>query len=398
MKHHSKPVAGSRSFPQTAARGLRGCPPIASLVLGFLALVLSACASRPGPEVLNPVAAPVPGARMVTVYVATTRERASPQQNVFTTDRSTGLNYAEFVISIPPGHKAGTIEWPDKSPDPATSFVTVRQAILDEATFRKRIGGRTGRGGSDAGVFVHGYNTNFQEALFRLAQLSADSQPDTVPVLFAWPSEAAITGYVADREAVTYSRDYLAHVLSMLARERSVRNIAVIGHSMGGWLTMETLRQLSLQGRKDVLARLQVVLAAPDIDLDVFRTQVAAIGPMSPPLTVLVSKDDWALAASSRLSGGRERVGTLDVADARVQAIARQEGLRVVDISTLEAPDTFNHDRFVSFAAVYSAVAPRSGGADPLRQAGAFVFNTAGTVLSAPFTLVGQALAGQPLR
>ncbi|MXQ14164.1 alpha/beta hydrolase [Microvirga makkahensis] len=387
-------TAGSGSRVELAAYGRSW---LVHAIAGFLALVLSACASRPGPEVLTPVAATVPGARTVTVYVATTRERASPGRNVFTTERSARLNYAEFSISIPPGHKAGEIEWPGSTPDPATSFATIRQTVLDEETFRRRVGSRAGRR-HDVGVFVHGYNTSFQEALFRLAQLSADSQLDTVPVLFAWPSEAAITGYVADREGVTYSRDYLAQVLSMLTRERSVRNVAVIGHSMGGWLTMETLRQLRLQGRGDVLARLQVVLAAPDIDLDVFRTQVAAVGRMSPPLTILVSKDDWALAASSRLSGGRERVGTLDVEDVRVQAIARQEGLRVVDISTLTAPDAFNHDRFVSFAAVYSAVAPRGGSGDPLRQAGAFVFNAAGTVLSTPFTLVGQALAGEPIR
>ena len=64
-------------------------------IVGFLALVLSACAGRPGPEVLTPVTAAVPGARMVTVYVATTRERISPGRNVFTTDRAAGLNYAD---------------------------------------------------------------------------------------------------------------------------------------------------------------------------------------------------------------------------------------------------------------------------------------------------------------
>src|SRR5690606_12372497 len=136
------------------------------------------CGTRPGPEVLAPVAATVPGARTVTVYVATTRERAAPGQNVFTTGRADRLNYAEFTISIPPGHKAGEIEWPGGTPDPATSFVTIGHAVLDEATFRRRVAARTGRP-RDVGVFVHGYNTNFQEALFRLAQLSADSQLDT---------------------------------------------------------------------------------------------------------------------------------------------------------------------------------------------------------------------------
>jgi len=244
---------------------------LSAIVAGLLALILSACAGRPGPEVLAPVAATPPGARLVTVYVATTRERILPGQNVFTSGRAPNLNYAEFTISIPPGHRAGTIEWPGSPPDPARSFVTVRQTALDEATFRRRIGSETARGKRDVGVFVHGYNTNFQEALFRLAQLSADAQPTTVPVLFAWPSEAVITGYVADKDAVTYSRDYLAHVLSMLAGERSVREVAVAGHSMGAWLTMETLRQLRLQRRDSVVDKLQVVLAAPDIDLDVFR-------------------------------------------------------------------------------------------------------------------------------
>jgi esterase/lipase superfamily enzyme len=34
------------------------------------------------------------------------------------------------------------------------------------------------------------------------------------------------------------------------------------------------------------------MLAAPDSDIDVFRIQVAVIGPMTPLLTTLVSKDD----------------------------------------------------------------------------------------------------------
>jgi esterase/lipase superfamily enzyme len=370
-------------------------PPLSLIMMSILALLLSACAGRPGPEVLAPVATTTPGARLVTVYVATTRERIVPGQNVFTNGRAPNLNYAEFTISIPPGHRAGDIEWPGSTPDPATSFVTVRQTALDEVTFRKRIGSEAARGRRDVGVFVHGYNTNFQEALFRLAQLSADTQPDTTPVLFAWPSEAAITGYVADKDAVTYSRDYLAHVLSVLAGERSVRQVAVAGHSMGAWLTMETLRQLRLQGKDGTVSRLQVVLAAPDIDIDVFRTQVAAVGPMSPPLTILVSKDDRALAVSSRLSGGRERVGTLDVTNPRVQDTARRADVRVIDISTVNASDSFNHNRFITFVAAYSSVVIDGRQGDPLRQAGAFVFNAAGAALSTPFNLVGRALAGE---
>lgn len=148
-------------------------------------------------------------------------------------------------------------------------------------------------------VFVHGYNYNFQEALFRLAQLRADSNLPAVPILFAWPSQAALSGYIADKDSATFSRDNLTQLLIDLTKDRKRGEVMVFAHSMGGWLTTEALRQLKLEGRQDVLDKLTVVLAAPDIDADVFISQLNLIGKMSPPLTVLVSRDDRALEAST---------------------------------------------------------------------------------------------------
>ena len=98
------------------------------MLLGLLA----GCAARPGPQVLSQTPT-VEGAKLVTVYVATTRQRAAPDSNVFTSGRADGLNYAAFTISIPPTHKAGAIEWPDGAPDATTDFVTVSQKVLDRA-------------------------------------------------------------------------------------------------------------------------------------------------------------------------------------------------------------------------------------------------------------------------
>src|SRR5690348_5649690 len=83
-----------------------------------LLMMLAGCATRPGPEVLTPTAALVPGVRVVTTYVATTREREIAGSNVFNNNRAGKSNYAAFKISIPPGHRAGQIEWPSQTPDP----------------------------------------------------------------------------------------------------------------------------------------------------------------------------------------------------------------------------------------------------------------------------------------
>lgn len=368
-----------------------------SIAALLVAAFVSGCAPRPGPDVLAAIGQTVPGARTVAVYVATTRARDVPHQNVFRAGRTDKVNFAEFQISVPPTHQPGTIEWPVGAPDPATTFATVQQSALNGPSFVRAVSRHTDASGArNVGVFVHGFNSNFQESLFRLAQMAADADVRGTPILFAWPSEARVTGYIADKEAATFSRDALANLLTELARQRPTGDITVIAHSMGGWLTVEALRQLRLNGKSAVLARLNVILAAPDIDVDVFRQQMAVIGTLKRPLTMLVSPDDKALSLAGTIAGSRPRVGALNVRDPKVEELALKSQIQIVDISTLKASDGFNHDRFVNVAALYprlvaSANTPGSG----LRDAGAFVLNTVGTTLSTPFSLAGEALSGQ---
>ena len=54
------------------------------------------------------------------------------------------------------------------------------------------------------------------------------------------------------------------------------------------------------------------ILAAPDIDIDLFRAQMASVGKMRHPITVLVASDDPALKISSRLAARRMRLGLAD--------------------------------------------------------------------------------------
>jgi esterase/lipase superfamily enzyme len=359
----------------------------------LLATLLAGCALRPGPELLSPTQATTPGAREVTVYVATTRARQMPDSNVFTDGHSRTLNYAAFRVSIPPGHRAGNVELPTSMPDSALSFATVQQELLDRPTFEQMVAARSSRRTPlKAAIFVHGFNTNFQEALFRLAQMAAAADVAGAPILFAWPSEAKLTGYVADKDAVTASRDQLAEVLTMLARD-SAADVTVIAHSMGAWLTVEALRQLRLAHKDAVISRLRIILAAPDIDVDVFRTQMAVIGPLSPPMTVLVSRDDIALSVSSLIAGERPRLGMINVDDPRVQEAAVEAKLEIVDVSSVKAPDRLRHDRFASLAALYPRLDTADGAA--LRRAGAFVFNAVGATISSPFTLAGSAIGSR---
>src|SRR6185437_16921083 len=131
---------------------------------------------------------------------------------------------------------------------------------------------------------------------------------------------------------------YLMALLTMLSSSSEVSDIMVVAHSMGAMLTVDALRQLRIEGKDRVIARLgRVVLAAPDINAQTFRAQVQAIGPLKPPLLVLVSKDDGALRLSSIIGGGAPRAGALDVTNPIVQEAALKAKVQVVDISQLES-------------------------------------------------------------
>ncbi|AVH40116.1 hypothetical protein At1D1609_00620 [Agrobacterium tumefaciens] len=374
-----------------------GNPPM-RLILSLVLMIglLSSCAGRPGADVLQAVDTRAKNAKIVTAYVASTREKSEEAKKGFSAIRAAEPNYARFDISIPPNHKSGKIEWSTGKPDAKKDFVVTQAQMLSKASFNTDLGDIS-RSGKQIALFVHGYNYSYQEALFRAAQMAADANMNGIPLVFSWPSQANVAGYVADKESATYSRDALANLLTDLTRRTPRKNIVVFGHSMGGWLVMEALRQLRFEGRNDVIAKLQVVLAAPDIDADVFRKQIEVVGRLNPPLTVLVSKDDRALKASSILGADVTRIGALDVTDPKVQEAALKEGVQFVDISKLKASDPLNHDRYAALASLVPQLeASRNGnGQNGIGRAGAFVFDAIGATVSSPFRLASQVVNPQ---
>jgi esterase/lipase superfamily enzyme len=261
------------------------------------------------------------------------------------------------------------------------SFAIIDQAVLSDVEFRDAVASVRAsprqKSRHKVLIFVHGYNNNFQESLYRLAQIKADTGFNGVALLFAWPSQGLALAYAADKEAAASSLEHLIAVLTMITGSPQVGEIMVVAHSMGGMLTAEALRELRIRHRDRVIARLnRVVLAAPDIDVEVFRSQVQTIGPLQPPLTVLVSKDDAALRLSSLGDGSNVRAGALDVDNPRVREAALRAKVRIIDISQLQSSGAgMGHDRFVNLAAFYPQLQGQP--ASERNRFGAFLFDAA---------------------
>src|SRR5215204_4363595 len=273
-----------------------------SVALVGLPLAVCGCASRPTQGVLVPVAVSTQGTSRVVMLAASTRQRSTTDAGeMFSGQRAEDLSYASMTISIPPdgSRQVGAVQWPASVPgDPARNFVTVSADYLDKPAFNSAVAAASKQGGrSKVLVFVHGFNNRFDDAVYRFAQIVHDSKTPAIPVLFSWPSrgEVRLRAYTYDRESANYSRDALEQLLESLSAHPNVKEINILAHSMGNWVTLEALRGRSIRpGRMRDKVK-NVMLVAPDVDVDVFRAQIQRMGAARPRIALFLSQKDEAL-------------------------------------------------------------------------------------------------------
>src|SRR5690606_35077345 len=228
-------------------------------------------------------------------------------------------------------------------------------------TLRERIT----RTGGRALVFIHGYRTPFDGSVYRAAQIVHDSGYKGTPVLFSWASTGRTVDYIYDNNSATMARDGLEKTLRLL-RQAGATRVDIVAHSMGNWLTMEALRQLAISGERAATLGLgDVVLASPDIDDDVFKSQLRRIGKPERPFIVRISHDDRAPQLSSILPGNRPRVG--DYGDDKALA---DLGVVAVDVSSLSSGDRLNHARFADNPVLIQLIGDRLNEGDDFTQDG----------------------------
>lgn len=312
-----------------------------------VALMLSACASAPGG--LLQTVAPVPGTDKVDMLTATTRASSQEPGVLYNGERGRGVSFSNIVVSIPQDREAGTIQLPRTAPgNPATDFTVSSATSLRKSDLPRwfaSAGGRKRR----AFIFVHGFNTPFDRAVFRFAQLAHDSDANAAPILFSWPSRGHLLDYRLDLDNASFSRTDLAEVLTMAAKSPAVGEVVVLAHSMGGWLAVEALKQVALKNGGVPPKINNLILASPDLDVGVFRRQVEDMGPRRPRITIFASQHDRALQLSQFLARGATRLGAIDLSREEYQEqLGGLSGITVVDISAIRAGDRINHDTYAS--------------------------------------------------
>ncbi|MBU2957629.1 alpha/beta hydrolase [Paracoccus sp. 1_MG-2023] len=324
-------------------------------------MTAAACADRPS-GTLAPTGRTVPGATIVDMLTVTTRAPSTRPGVGFSDARGQGVSFDNVLVSVPPpgSREPGQLIYPTQgAADPSREFVVVGRQLLTEDQAGGWFRHAQPDGGDDLLVFVHGFNTRHEEAVYRFAQLVHDAGIEAAPVLFTWPSRGSVFDYLYDRESANFSRGALERSIDVAATAPEVGSITIMAHSMGAWLTMEALHQSALRngGLSPKIAN--VVLASPDIDIDVFMQQLRDIDTERTRITIFTSVDDRALLASRRLAGGVTRLGQLDLQKPGILAAIEDRGVTVIDLSKLKSNDPLNHSRFANSPAAVQIIGRR---------------------------------------
>ncbi len=90
-----------------------------------------------------------------------------------------------------------------------------------------------------------------------------------VPVFYSWPSQANWYGYRNDSQNIQNSVDQIQSFLTAIAAQSKAKSINLVAHSMGNVGLTAALAPM------DNAKFNQIVLAAPDIDAEVFKHEIA---------------------------------------------------------------------------------------------------------------------------
>ncbi|OYU47522.1 MAG: esterase [Rhizobiales bacterium PAR1] len=353
------------------------------LLASALVLGVGACASPDSGYLvaLDDTAKVVKTRTLIAITTRTPADADKPGE-IFSGERGQQLRIVSLTLSMPPNRAAGTLPAHADKPDPEKHIALVSakeltpdqfKVVLKTALFAKK----------RALVFTHGFNTQFDDAVIRFAQIVEDTDFTGIPVLFSWPSRGSVTDYGYDKDSANFSRDGMETVLTTLAREPNIGGVDIFAHSMGNWLTLETLRQVAIAKDQKTLDRLgTVVLAAPDVDMDVFRTQVARLGALRNRIVLYASRDDHALQASRRLFGDKIRAGeNTDLAQ------FKELGIEAHDLSDVKGGMGKNHGKIFGDAATIAQIG--STMAHGSVRTGA----TMGNPISSGISLIGRSVS-----
>ena len=306
---------------------------------------------------------------VMPVFFGTDRKRGTSNKRLtYVADRNGRLELGRAEVTVPKLHQVPNIERPfaitvpftsitlyEAAEDPSKHFTIREMKGLTREQFVAEVRARLTKSSlykDRAVVFIHGYNTDFDFALYRTAQMAYDLKFDGAAFMYSWPSASGVTSYVYDRDSAEQAEPYLREFLEIVVRGTGAKNVSLIAHSMGNLPLLRVLKDIEPKLPAGVSVD-QVILAAPDVDRNLFEQLASTITKPGRGVTLYASSKDRAMTAARVVTGGPARAGDVPPEGPVIMA-----GIDTIDISTTTMESlTLGHSLYAERSALIDDIA-----------------------------------------
>jgi esterase/lipase superfamily enzyme len=214
------------------------------------------------------------------------------------------IHFGKRIVRIPSSHRTGELGSPlwkrllmnfdDRiTVDPAT--------VMPEDAFARDVRAFIAKldpADRNVLVYIHGFNTSFDDATLRAAQLGFDLKVPGITVLYSWPSRGSTSAYLSDLSAIEASEAQIAEFLVGVTALADKGKVHIIAHSMGNRGLLRAMHRATTQAALRTGTRFgQIFLSAPDVNATLFK-QLASVYPQIAERTTLyIADQDKAIAA-----------------------------------------------------------------------------------------------------
>ncbi|MGP4749877.1 alpha/beta hydrolase [Agrobacterium pusense] len=255
------------------------------------------------------------GKNRYDVYFATNRTAIFERGELrsFGDADAQGINYGVCEVLVPDGHRVGSLGSPlwKRLWNRQDDRLRLEHLIaLSDELFWKFIADMTSKMSvkETPTIFIHGFNTDFESAVLRAAQLGYDLGLGQGIGLFSWPSKGGVLNYSADEAAAEASKYALANFINDFVEKTPGQSVNFIAHSMGCRCLVGALEHLAYTKSPAVEKVHQIILAGADVDAKIMPHQGQRFLKRCRRATSYVSDLDKALKISGWLHGN-PRVG-----------------------------------------------------------------------------------------
>ncbi len=282
----------------------------------------------------------------VFVFYGTNRNRTGKKPADTYYGKELGnLETGWLKVNIPPGHKVGKIERPKKillqfRAKKKKHVIITDMLQIDEKRFYELLNYRLSLVDNSALIFIHGYNNSFAECAWRTAQISYDVNFRGITGFFSWPSAAKAHFYGSDIEYADASIPDFDKFVRDIVNRTGVEEIHFVAHSMGNRILTATISSLQKDPdfNEDLKKFRQLIMAAPDIDQDVFKRNILPyFYQVGIRRTLYASDRDKALSFAEWLRVKRPRLGDGG------NSVFVQNGIDSIDASNINPPKWLDH-------------------------------------------------------